>query len=372
MKIFRVGGAVRDELLGMEPKDIDFVIVGATVEELVEQGFSQTVGADFPVFIKDGCEFALARTERKVGMGHTAFETRFDPTVTLEEDLMRRDLTINAMAQDIETGEIIDPFNGRADLERGLLRHVSPAFAEDPLRVLRVARFAARFGFTIAPETVKLMRHIVSCGELAHLTKERVWAEVSRAMMESQPQNFFRVLENLDAMPILFGTTANVFVGSQHRLMVMADSELNERQRWMGLFMDVHSESLANAFIRKMKMPNDIAKSIQFAIDFVAVDKGDPKELVSFMNRWKLGDDNVSRLREAMFAFSVIDSRFMDAVGALPVAVQKSAAMNLSSLPLSKQKQLQGPEIGQAINEMREGPFRDWIVWHQEKRRDAL
>ena len=182
MKVYLVGGAVRDTLLGLDPKDKDYVIVGATaedVEALLAQGY-QRVGADFPVFLhpETGDEYALARIERKVGAGYNGFEAYTSPDLTIEDDLRRRDLTINAMAMDPDTGEIIDPFGGQEDLKNGVLRHVSEAFAEDPLRVLRVARFKARYGFKLAPETYKLMHQLVESGELDHLTRERVWDEI--------------------------------------------------------------------------------------------------------------------------------------------------------------------------------------------------
>jgi tRNA nucleotidyltransferase (CCA-adding enzyme) len=203
MKIYRVGGAVRDELLGRPISDRDYVVVGATPEEMIAKGF-RPVGRDFPVFLhpESGDEYALARTERKSGRGYHGFTFHVAPDVTLEEDLGRRDLTINAMALD-EEGTLIDPYDGAHDLSAGILRHVSPAFAEDPLRVLRVARFAARFGFAVAPETEALMRSITAGGEIATLVPERVWQELSRAMMEPHPSRFFVVLRSCGALKLL-------------------------------------------------------------------------------------------------------------------------------------------------------------------------
>src|SRR5450755_3617514 len=200
MKIYRVGGAVRDELLGRSISDRDYVVVGATPETMLAQGY-RPVGRDFPVFIhaESGDEYALARTERKSGRGYHGFTFHVAPDVTLEEDLSRRDLTINAMARDAD-GTLIDPYAGERDLSAGVLRHVSPAFAEDPLRVLRVARFAARFGFAVAPETEALMRSIAAGGELATLTPERVWQELSRALMEPRPSRFLVVLRRCGAL----------------------------------------------------------------------------------------------------------------------------------------------------------------------------
>lgn len=210
MKIYAVGGAVRDELLGLPVADRDFVVVGATSEEMVAQGF-RPVGKDFPVFLhpKTHEEYALARTERKTARGYKGFQVFAAPEVTLEEDLARRDLTINAIAKD-GAGLFIDPYGGMADLKAGILRHVSPAFVEDPVRVLRVARFAARFGFSIAPETLALMREMAANGEVDALVPERIWQELARGLMEKIPSRMFlalresgaltRILPELDAL----------------------------------------------------------------------------------------------------------------------------------------------------------------------------
>jgi len=194
VKTYAVGGAVRDELLGLPVADRDFVVVGATPEQMIALGF-KPVGRDFPVFLHPETheEHALARTERKVGRGYKGFTVHAAPDVTLEQDLERRDLTINAMARD-ERGALVDPFGGARDLERRVLRHVSPAFVEDPVRILRVARFAARFGFSVAPETLALMRTMVENGEADALVPERVWQELSRGLMEPRAGAMFGVL----------------------------------------------------------------------------------------------------------------------------------------------------------------------------------
>lgn len=214
MKTYLVGGAVRDQLLNIQIKDKDWVVVGSTPQNMLDLGYKQ-VGADFPVFLhpKSQEEYALARTERKSGKGYQGFTVDFHQDVTLVEDLVRRDLTINAMAQD-EDGTIFDPFNGQQDLENKILRHVSPAFDEDPLRVLRVARFAARFahlGFTIANETLSLMQKISESGELEHLTPERVWVETQRALTERSPWVFFETLKNCNALKVNFKELDNLF-----------------------------------------------------------------------------------------------------------------------------------------------------------------
>jgi tRNA nucleotidyltransferase (CCA-adding enzyme) len=203
VKIYRVGGSVRDELAGRPVVDRDWVVVGATPETLLASGF-RPVGRDFPVFLHPETqeEYALARTERKHGRGYRGFEFFASPDVTLEEDLARRDLTINAMARGPD-GALVDPFGGAADLAAGVLRHVSPAFAEDPLRVLRVARFAARFGYAVAPETEALMRALVRSGELAFLAPERVWQELARGLMEPRPSRMLAVLRSCGALAAL-------------------------------------------------------------------------------------------------------------------------------------------------------------------------
>ena len=214
MKIYLVGGAVRDKLMGIPSQDRDWVVVGATEAEMRQRGY-QPVGKDFPVFLHRDTheEYALARTERKSGKGYTGFECYSGNEVTLEQDLSRRDLTINAMAEE-EDGTLVDPFNGQRDLEQKLLRHVSPAFVEDPLRVLRVARFLARFahrGFRIADETLTLMRDIAASGELQTLTPERVWTETEKALMEPSPWRYFEALRDSDALNQVFPELDKLF-----------------------------------------------------------------------------------------------------------------------------------------------------------------
>lgn len=214
MEMYLVGGCVRDKLLQLPVQDRDWVVVGATPEQMLQQGFKQ-VGKDFPVFLhpetKD--EYALARTERKTGQGYYGFVCNVDPTVTLEQDLERRDLTINAIAED-SLGNIIDPYKGQLDLQNRILRHVSPAFAEDPVRILRVARFAARFaqfGFTIAPETLALMRKMVAAGEVDALVPERVWQEMYKALTEPDPAVFFTTLRDCGALARIFPALDNLW-----------------------------------------------------------------------------------------------------------------------------------------------------------------
>ncbi len=214
MQIYLVGGAVRDKLLGLPVQERDWVVVGATPAEMLALGYKQ-VGKDFPVFLHPETheEYALARTERKTGPGYKGFVVHADATVTLEEDLIRRDLTINAIAE-APDGTLVDPYGGQEDLRAGLLRHVSPAFVEDPVRILRVARFAARFakwGFHVAHGTHALMEQMVANGEVDALVPERVWAELSRALAEEQPARFFEVLQHCGALTRLMPELAALF-----------------------------------------------------------------------------------------------------------------------------------------------------------------
>ena len=257
MQIYLVGGAVRDQLLSYPVYDKDWVVVGATVDEMLEQGF-QPVGKDFPVFIhpKTGEEYALARTERKSGKGYTGFQYFASPDVSLAEDLVRRDLTINAMAQ-ADNGEIIDPYHGQQDLNNRILRHVSPAFAEDPLRVLRVARFYARYahlGFGIADETVELMIQLSTSDELIHLTAERVWKETERALAEESPFAYIELLDRCQALPVLFPEWQPLIDSEQQ-----ARSVLNRLQRTEHFGQNVFSCLMTLA---TTQLPDDEALSL--------------------------------------------------------------------------------------------------------------
>ena len=217
MKTYQVGGAVRDRLLGLPVHDIDYVVVGSSVKEMLGNGF-RPVGSHFPVFLHPQTqhEYALARTERKTAPGHQGFVFHADPSIQLEDDLKRRDLTINAMAQEVNAsgelvGHLIDPYRGKVDLEQGIFRHLSDAFSEDPLRVLRVARFAARFPtFTIAPETLAIMKYMVSKDELKTLSKERIWQELTRALRSQAPERFIDVLEECGALEEIWPTAFTV------------------------------------------------------------------------------------------------------------------------------------------------------------------
>lgn len=256
MDVYLVGGAVRDRLLGLPAEERDWVVVGATAEEMRAGGFRQ-VGRDFPVFLhpETGEEYALARTERKSGRGHHGFEVHSKPSVTLEEDLKRRDLTINAMAM-TEDGTLIDPYGGAADLQARRLRHVSPAFVEDPLRVLRVARFAARFAhlaFSVDPSTLALMREIVASGELETLPAERIWGEFEKSLATISPASFLEVLERCGALDWLLPGLANR-AGAIQRLATAAGATEDCEQRFAALFHTVPPEA-ARTLCQKLRPP---------------------------------------------------------------------------------------------------------------------
>ena len=263
MKTFEVGGAVRDALLGRPVQDRDWVVVGATVQQMLDAGYRQ-VGRDFPVFLhpETGEEYALARTERKTGHGYRGFVVHAEPDVTLEQDLARRDLTINAMAR-APDGALIDPFGGEADLRAGILRHVGPAFVEDPLRVLRLARFAARFGFAVAPETLELAQRMARDGELGHLVAERVWQETARAHGEPLPQLYWSTLATCHALPVVFPELAalgpDVMAALHGRLAASAGCPLEV----MGglLAMALGDEKTWAALCERLRVPIDVSRA---------------------------------------------------------------------------------------------------------------
>lgn len=293
MKVYLVGGAVRDQLLGRQVKDQDFVVVGSCVDEMLAAGFCQ-VGADFPVFLhpKTKNEYALARTERKLGHGYQGFQVFASPDVTLQEDLQRRDLTVNAMAIEVKsltdssplTGQVIDYYGGLEDIKNKTLRHVSSAFSEDPLRVLRTARFYSRYfplGFSIAEETLALMTSLVDSGELTHLSRERIWQESSRALLQDAPQIYWQNLADIGVLkalyPKLYESWYQNGLGESRRLQVLNSLELAEnfhldlQQRWALLMMSFLSPSTnmddALTCVRTFGSHNKVPKNItQFAL----------------------------------------------------------------------------------------------------------
>lgn len=266
MKIYRVGGAVRDALLGLPVQDIDYVVTGSSPEQMVAAGYTP-VGKDFPVFLHpvSKAEYALARTERKSAPGYRGFVFHCAPDVTLEQDLQRRDLTINAMA--IEDGSadqiIIDPFGGQRDVEQRIFRHVSDAFEEDPVRILRIARFAARFHqFSIAPETMQLMQSMVQHGEVDALVPERVWQEIARGLMESHPSRMLQVLHDSGALERIMPELAwSATASSEHALQVIdfaARQNSSLAVRWAALLVHCTGRDQAKALCERIRVPNDV------------------------------------------------------------------------------------------------------------------
>ncbi len=259
MQCYMVGGAVRDELLGLPLKDRDYVVVGATPEQMVSQGYLP-VGKDFPVFLhpQTHAEYALARTERKTARGYKGFQVYAAPEVTLEQDLARRDLTINAIAKDTD-GQYIDPYHGRRDLAAKILRHVSPAFSEDPVRILRVARFAARFAeFSIAPETLALMRAMVTSGEVDALVPERVWQELSRGLMEDRPSRMLNALRDCGALAKILPEVDRLFGVPQHpKSHPEIDTGIH-----LSLVLDVAAEKKFALPVRFAALCHDLGKGI--------------------------------------------------------------------------------------------------------------
>jgi len=353
MRTFLVGGAVRDGLLGMPVKDRDWVVVGSTSQQMLALGFRQ-VGADFPVFLHPETkeEHALARTERKVGVGHKGFETSFDATVTLEEDLMRRDLTINAMAQD-EDGNLVDPFGGEQDLRNGVLRHVSPAFAEDPLRVLRVARFAARFGFAVAPETLALMRELAENGELATLTVERVWQELVRAMGEPEPLAFFNTLRACGALPVLFPELERTlfFTGGALRTLALRGAPLTQR------FMALAGEDeqmrtgcmTVEAMLMRLKAPNALQDAVSSFVSLrnnAACAFRDPLAVLEGMGVMRDATNLVHAAQVGLFFNLGLEG------DRLLVAQRVASKVRFADLTADQQATLKGPEVGVALRDL--------------------
>jgi tRNA nucleotidyltransferase (CCA-adding enzyme) len=329
LNCFLVGGAVRDALLGREVKDRDWVVVGHTAEEMLALGFSQ-VGRDFPVFLHPNSheEYALARTERKQGHGHTGFAIAAEPSVTLEEDLARRDLTVNAMAQSRD-GSIVDPFAGQRDLQTKTLRHVSPAFVEDPLRVFRVARFAAQLpGFEVADETLALMRQLAASGELASLSAERVWQELESALHAEATEQFFAVLSACGALSFWFAELV------EQKLAAFAhDGSL---ARFVELPLD---EPALNSLVQRLKVPKQYVQA-----------KRDVHTYGDTITQWR--DVALEALLDTLLALRALHDEarlafIVDYVGADQSLLQLSE--DLRQVKLADDAGLEGPAYGQAL-----------------------
>lgn len=326
MKQFLVGGAVRDRLMGLVPTDRDWVVVGAqqhNIEKMISNGYKQ-VGNDFPVFLhpKSGEEYALARTERKVSVGYNGFECNYDPSVTLNEDLLRRDLTINAIAYDPYTNETFDPYGGVQDIKNKILRHVSPAYAEDPVRVLRTARFAARYNFKIHPSTKTLMSELVDSGELDHLTEERVILELKKVSQQSTtPSIFFKVLEESGAFRVLFPGV----VGYNLTILdsVVRDACLDASfDVMMAVLLHNCNNIVVGDICTKYKLSQStyryIMDSKNHGTTFTKLHKMSASDIVSFFDSMSLrnkgGEDYVYLLLDIQYAFGKITKTDQDVV----------------------------------------------------------
>lgn len=363
MKTYLVGGSIRDKLMGRKPKDKDYVIVGSTPQEMIDLGYKQ-VGADFPVFLDEfGDEYALARQERKVGPGYHGFETHYEPDVTLEDDLWRRDLTINAMAED-EAGNLIDPFNGQEDLNNGILRHVSDAFSDDPVRVLRIARFAARYGFEVASETKWLLGKLAHSGELDHLTPERVWSEFSKALMENDPAHFIQVLEECGALDVLFPEIGRSLleVGVPLRKAVLLHFTLEQR---IMILLSEMSVAEGQSLLARYRAPARIMLTTARFNFLLNALKANTNKTGSFgiwdMDHERLMDlfQNIDMFRQPDDApiygstLSVFDERTTTRMYITLAAFQIASEVNFASLTFEQQQTLEGSEIKKAINELK-------------------
>ena len=381
MQVYLVGGAVRDALLNRKVVERDYVVVGATPEEMLSQGFTQ-VGKDFPVFLhpKTQEEYALARTERKSGKGYTGFVCDASSSVTLEEDLLRRDLTVNAIAQD-NLGNLIDPYGGKKDLENRLLRHVSEAFSEDPLRVFRVARFATRYaylGFTIATETMALMQSMAQSGELSTLSAERVWQETKRSLLEKTPHVFFTVLNqahglndwftelesNLDTALATLKTAVDLekaknesFVKDTGSETPLPNSSNSETARLITRFTALLShlgEEDAKHLCSRLKVQNQVSEIVILACkfkDFLLTMQNSPADLLALFN----GCDAWRREER----FTLLFSAFAPYAHSKGVDWQEQQKRIENALAAAKQVNVQdiiatgvkGPEIKDALNQ---------------------
>jgi tRNA nucleotidyltransferase (CCA-adding enzyme) len=341
VKTYAVGGAIRDTLMGIPAHDIDYVVVGATAEEMVAEGF-RPVGKDFPVFLHPAtqAEYALARTERKTGAGYKGFVFHADPSVTLEQDLERRDLTINAMAQELsENGEwvgpIIDPFNGQEDLAKKILRHVSDAFAEDPLRLLRVARFAARFPeFIVADETLLAIKAIVRSGELAALSSERIWQELARGLTATKPMRMFQVLLDAGAAKLLLPSGLNAqLIDEQQRETLRKYLRITPpvlEERCAVVLMNLPATEI-RAWSEAVKMPNEVRdfSEIFSELKRLLKHRGEKKSSASEILAWFNRADVWRKPERAMMVLTLAKQIGFE-VNDLIQALQKAQALELA------------------------------------------
>lgn len=356
MEVYLVGGAVRDQLLGLPIHERDWVVVGATPSEMMAAGFTP-VGADFPVFLhpKTKEEYALARTERKVGHGYHGFTFYTDTTVTLEEDLLRRDLTVNAMAQ-APDGRIIDPYGGQRDIALRTLRHVSPAFREDPVRVLRVARFFSRFkslGFTIADETMDYMAQQVQSGEIANLVKERVWQEMHRALEEARPEAFFEVLDLIGAWSVLFPMLHKKPDSLQYLVRVCA-IEADPLSRWVAWVygMTLH-ETVSRDVVKKISLHLNVPKDYrEIALLFVTSSSTLLKLLSQPAEEWVLWLEQVDAFRRTLrYHLLVKIAGYLEEIG--ETAQKLDRVYDVTSARIALPENIDRTEIPSYMHEIR-------------------
>ena len=389
MQVYLVGGAVRDQLLGLPNKDKDFVVVGATVADILDAGFQQ-VGADFPVFLHPISheEYALARTERKQGRGYQGFSVHASPDVTLREDLKRRDLTVNAMAIEVKSlmddtpisGDVVDYYGGLNDIHSKTLRHVSSAFSEDPLRVLRTARFYGRYydlGFSIADETLLLMRELVRSGELAHLSSERIWQESSRAMMQVSPQVYWQQLFEIGALTEYFAPLQQVWNDKQYgqireivqtALYFAGQMQLNLSQRWALLMASLNTDLFTLNSTETLSVNIEAAAK---AINEIGNSAKVPKTQTQFATLFVQQAKNLSRI-DQLSAAEKIDliqacsahkapdklSQLLVTSHVLKLAIQhRQMVLALNSFHAISMdnidQNLKGPAIGEALRQRR-------------------
>ena len=366
MKIYAVGGAIRDTLMGLPVHDIDYVVVGSSVEEMLAQGY-RPVGKDFPVFLhpETQAEYALARTERKTGKGYKGFMFYADPTVTLEQDLERRDLTINAMAQEVGAdgtwvGPILDPYNGQDDLASKIFRHVSDAFAEDPLRLLRIARFAARFPeFTVASETMGALQAIVQSNELSALSAERIWQELARGFTASKPMRMFQVLLDTDAAKILLPSTLTSRLAKEEfreQLIAhlhVADNRLEDR---CAVTLMNLSASEIRSWAACVKMPNEVRdfseifSELNLLNEHAAGGAHQPSDVLAWFNRadvWRKPDRGQALLDLAKRIGLNVDTVIL--------AMQNALALNASKMieGIPAEERSNGESIRRAVDAAR-------------------
>ena len=369
MKIYAVGGAIRDTLMGLPVHDIDYVVVGSSVEEMLAKGY-RPVGKDFPVFLhpETQAEYALARTERKTGKGYKGFIFYADPTVTLEQDLERRDLTMNAMAQEVDAdgkwvGPILDPYNGQQDLAARIFRHVSDAFAEDPLRLLRIARFAARFPeFTVAPETMNALQAIVQSNELSALSAERIWQELSRGFTASKPMRMFQVLLDTDAARVLLPSklTSNL-AKEEYRKQLVAYLHLagNRLEDCCAVTCMHLSASEIRSWAECVKMPNEVRdfseifSELNLLMERALSNAGaayEPVDVLAWFNR-----ADVWRKPDRGYALLDLAKRIGSNADILILAMQNAQALNtaevIASIPAEDRSN--GENIRSAVDAAR-------------------